>query len=147
MELAAALGRRGLGVAVVTRGEGSNALVDHGLAGVVAATPGDAVDVLSCVPRRDRRRHRSDPHRSPTGDADGHPVPDARCLLPGLGPYPSGGRISCDPACQVAEEVYAYNRRVNLSAIHPTPRACRRKAGCLDAIERRRVLKALGELC
>jgi len=47
VELAAALGRNGLDVAVVTRGDGPNAVVNCGLTEIVAATPGEAVDVLS----------------------------------------------------------------------------------------------------
>ena len=49
VELAALLGRRDLDVAVVTRDYGANALVDAGIARLVAPTPGDAVDVLSAV--------------------------------------------------------------------------------------------------
>ncbi len=102
VELAAMLGRRGLSVAVVTRGEDGNTLVEHGLAGVAAATPGDAVDVLSACRGSRRGRYRSDPYRSSAGDTHGHPFPDTGGLLPGLGPHPPGRRVSVRsgvPAC------------------------------------------------
>ena len=54
---------------------------------------------------------------------------------------------ACDPVCRRAEKEYAYNQRVNLSAMHPPPRVCPAESGCLDAIEPDSVLKTLDELC
>jgi heptosyltransferase-1 len=147
VELAAALGRRGLGVAVVTRGVGGNALVDRGLASFVAATPGDAVDVLSAcravVGVDTGLTHIAAQQGTPTVTLCRTPAVyfrewDHTRLVAGS---------ECDPVCRRGEKEYAYNQRVNLSGMHPPPRVCPAESGCLDAIEPDSVLTTLNELC
>jgi hypothetical protein len=146
-ELAAALGRRGLDVAVVTRGEGGNALVDRGLASFVAATPGDAVDVLSAC----RAVVGVDTGLTHIAAQQGTPTVTL-CRTPAVyfrnwdHTRLVAGSV-CDPACRRAEKEYAYNRRVNLSGTHPPPRVCPAESGCLDAIAPDSVLKTLNEIC
>ncbi len=146
VELAAGLGRRGLGVAVVTRDEGGNALVDQGLAGFVAPTPGDAVDVLSAclavVGIDTGLTHIAAQQGTPTVTLCRDPAvyfrdwDHTRLVI---------GSV-CDPVCQVAERKYAYNQHVNLSAMQPMPRVCLAESSCLETIEPDSVLKALSEL-
>ena len=147
VELAAALGRRGLDVAVVTRGEGGNALVDHGLAELVAATPGEAVDVLSAcravIGIDTGLTHIAAQQGTPTVTLSRTPAVYFRDwhhtrLVTGSG---------CDPVCQRAEEEYAYHQLVALGPDHPAPRVCPAQSACLNAIEPGTVLKTLGELC
>ena len=129
VELAHALGRRGLDVAVVTRGEGGNALVDRGLARFVAATPGDAVDVLSAcravVGVDTGLTHIAAQQGTPTVTLCRTPAVyfrdwDHTRLVAGS---------ACDPACRRAEKEYAYNQRVDLSGMHPAPRVCPAEVG------------------
>ncbi len=147
MALAAELRQRGLDSAVVTRGEGSHALVDRGLAEIVAATPGDAVDALSAcravVGVDTGLTHIAAQQRTPTVTVCRTPAVYFRAwdhtrLVAGP---------ACAPVCQRAEQEYAYNRVVNLSAALPEPRVCPAGVGCLEAIEPESVLKALEELC
>jgi hypothetical protein len=147
VELAAALGRRGLGVAVVTRSGDGNALVDRGLAPIVAATPGDAVDVLSTcrgvVGVDTGLTHIAAQQGTPTVTLSRTPAVyfrdwDHTRLVAGS---------TCDPVCQRAEKMYAYNQRVDLSTRRPSPRVCPADAGCLDAIQPASVFDAIGELC
>ena len=147
VELGAALGRRGLGVAVITRDEGSNPLVDQGLARLVAPTPGDAVDALSAcravVGVDTGLTHIAAQQSTPT-------VTLSR--LPGIyfrdwdHTRLVAGSV-CDPACRLAEKEYAYNQRVNLTAMDPSPRVCPANSACLAAIEPSSVLRVLSELC
>ncbi|MGH9080056.1 MAG: glycosyltransferase family 9 protein [Acidimicrobiales bacterium] len=145
--LAAALGRRGLGVAVVTRGEGDNPLVERGLTGLVAATPGDAVDVLSTcravVGIDTGLTHIAAQQGTPTVTLCRSPAVyfrewDHTRLVAGS---------QCEPVCQRAERSYAYNDRVNLGTEHPPARVCPAHGSCLKAIEPDTVMKALSELC
>ena len=112
VELAAALGRRGLDVAVVTRGEGGNALVDRGLASFVAATPGEAVDVLSAC----RAVVGVDTGLTHIAAQQGTPTVTL-CRTPAVyfrnwdHTRLVAGSV-CDPACRRAEKEYAYNQRV-----------------------------------
>jgi hypothetical protein len=147
VELAEALRRRGLGVAVVTRGEGGNILVGRGLTGVVAATPGDAVDVLSAcravVGVDTGLTHIAAQQGTPTVTLSRTPAVyfrdwDHTRIVAGS---------ACHPACRRAEKAYAYNRRVDLTGTPPAPRVCPAEAGCLKAIEPGSVLQALVELC
>jgi heptosyltransferase-1 len=147
VELAARLGRRGLEAAVVTRGEDGNALVDRGIAGLVAATPGDAVDVLSAcravVGVDTGLTHIAAQQGTPTVTLSRLPAVyfrdwDHTRLVAGT---------ACDPVCRQAEKEYAYNQLVRLGTDHPEPRACPSAAGCLDPIEPSSVVRALGELC
>jgi hypothetical protein len=146
VELADALGRRGLGVAVVTRGDGVHPLVSRGLAGLVAATPGDAVDVLSAcravVGVDTGLTHIAAQQGTPTVTLCRMPATyfrdwDHTRLVAGS---------ACDPVCQLAEREYAYNQRVGLGAMHPASRVCPAGSACLDAIEPGSVLKTLSEL-
>jgi heptosyltransferase-1 len=147
VELGAALGRRGLGVAVITRDEGINALVDQGLARLVAPTPGDAVDALSAC----RAVVGVDTGLTHIAAQQGTPTVTL-CRLPAIyfrdwdHTRLVAGSV-CDRACQLAEKEYAYNQRVNLSAMHPPPRVCPAKSACLAAIEPGLVLRTLSELC
>ncbi|HEV3265231.1 MAG TPA: glycosyltransferase family 9 protein [Acidimicrobiales bacterium] len=147
VELATLLRRRGLGVAVVTRDEGDNPLVDRGIARLVAATPGDAVDVLSAC----RAVVGVDTGLTHIAAQQGTPT-ITLCRLPPVyfrdwdhTRLVAGSR--CDPACQQAEKEYAYNQRVQVGAEHPAPRRCPAEVGCLDPIGAGSVMKALGELC
>jgi hypothetical protein len=145
-KLATALGRGGLGAAVVTRGDGSSSLLDCGLAGIVAATPGEAVDVLSAchavVGVDTGLTHIAAQQGTPTVTLCRTPAvyfrswPHTRLV--------AGSR--CDPACQRAEKAYAYNERVNLSEWHPAARACPVGGRCLEAIEPGSVVQMLEEL-
>jgi hypothetical protein len=146
VELATALGRRGLDVAVVTRGEGGNALVDRGLASFVAATPGEAVDVLSScravIGVDTGLTHIAAQQGTPTVTLCRTPAVyfrnwDHTRLVAGS---------ACDPACRRAEKEYAYNQRVSLSGMLPPPRVCPAESGCLDIIEPDSVLKTFNEL-
>jgi heptosyltransferase-1 len=145
--LAAGLGRRGLECAVVTRGGGRNALVDRGLAEIVASTPGEAVDVLSAcravVGVDTGLTHIAAQQRTPSVTICRTPAVYFRAwdhtrLVTGA---------ACAPECQRAEKAYAYNRIVNLSAALPAPRMCPAGSACLEVIEPGSVLKALAELC
>jgi hypothetical protein len=147
VELASALEHRGFSVAVVTRGEGANPLVDRGLARFVAPTPGDAVDVLSAC----RAVVGVDTGLTHIAAQQGTPTVTL-CRMPAI--YFRDwdhtrlvGGSACDPACQLAEKEYAYNQRVTLGAMQRAPRVCPAESGCLDAIDPSSVLKALGELC
>ncbi len=145
--LATALERRGLGVAVVTRGEDDNALVERGLPCVVAATAGEAVDVLSAcravIGVDTGLTHIAAQQGTPTVTLSRTPAVyfrdwDHTRLVAGS---------ACDPLCQRSERAYAYNERVDLGAGHPVPRLCPAEVGCLNTIEPDSVLKVLGELC
>jgi heptosyltransferase-1 len=147
LELASSLGRRGLGVAVVTRGDDANSLVDQGLTGFAAPTPGDAVDVLSAcravVGVDTGLTHIAAQQGTPTVTLCRVPAVyfrdwDHTRLVVGS---------ACDPVCQLAEKEYAYNQRVDLGGAQPAPRVCPAESVCLDAIEPDSVLKTLGELC
>jgi len=145
-ELAVGLRRRGLGVAVVTRGEGGNALVDHGLPELAAPTPGDAVDVLSAclavVGVDTGLTHIAAQQGTPTVTISRMPAVYFRAWDH---TRLAAGSV-CDPACRRVEKEYAYNHRVDLSGSHPRPRACPAASACLDPIEADSVLHALCEL-
>jgi heptosyltransferase-1 len=147
VEVAAAIGHRGMPVAVVTRGEGRHRLVNRGIAGLVAATPGDAVDVLSScravVGIDTGLTHIAAQQGTPTVTLCRTPAVyfrdwDHTRLVAGS---------TCDPTCKRDERDYAYNHRVNIATLHPRPRVCRATAGCLDAIDVGSVMTALSELC
>lgn len=145
--LATALGSRGLDVAVITRGEGGNALVQRGLAGIEAPTPGEAIDLLSAcravIGVDTGLTHIAAQQGTPTVTLSRTPAVyfrnwDHTRLIAGS---------TCDPACQRVERAYAYNQRVDLSGGHPAPRECPAEVGCLDPIEPDSVVRVLGELC
>jgi Glycosyltransferase family 9 (heptosyltransferase) len=147
VELAAGLRREGLDVAVVTGDEGCNALVDLGLARFVAPSPGDAVDALSAcravVGVDTGLTHIAAQQGTPTVTLCRSPAVYFRDwnhtrLVAGS---------ACDPACRLAEKEYAYNHRVDLSAVRPSPRVCPAASACLEAIETGSVLQMLSELC
>jgi heptosyltransferase-1 len=147
VELAVALRRRGLDVAVVTRDESGDALVEQGLARLVAATPGEAVDVLSAcravVGVDTGLTHIAAQQGTPTVTLSRLPAVyfrdwDHTRLVTGS---------ACDPVCQRAEREGAYHQQVNHSQKQPAPRACLAELGCLHAIDPASVLKSLGELC
>jgi Glycosyltransferase family 9 (heptosyltransferase) len=145
-ELAAALGRRGLPAAVVTRGDGSSSLVEDGLAGIVAATPGEAVDVLSAC----RAVVGVDTGLTHIAAQQGTPTVTL-CRTPAVyfRSWPHTRLVAgsaCDPACQRVEKAYAYNERVDLRAWHPAARACPSGGRCLAAIEPGSVVRMLEEL-
>ena len=147
VELAALLGCRGLGVAVVTRDQGGNALVDSGIARLVAPTPGEAVDVLSScravVGVDTGLTHLAAQQGTPTVTLSRLPAVyfrgwDHTRLVAGS---------FCDRVCQQAEREYAYNQIIEVGAEAPAPRGCAAAVGCLDSIRPDSVLKALGDLC
>src|SRR6202034_809282 len=147
IELAAALAARGLAAAVVTRGDGSNCLEGTGMAEIVAATPGEAVDVLSAC-------------RAVVGVDTGHTHIAAQQGPPTvtLSRMPAiyfrrwrhtrlvAGSV-CDPACQRVEKTYAYHQVTNLSAHNPAPRLCPVGGRCLTTIEPASVMATLEEIC
>jgi hypothetical protein len=147
LELAAALGRRGLGVAVVTRGDGANSLVDQGLTGFAAPTPGDAVDVLSAC----RAVVGVDTGLTHIAAQQGTPTVTLCRVPPVYFRDWDHTRLvvgsACDPICQLGEKEYAYNQRVHIGTKLPAARVCPVESVCLDAIEPGSVLKTLGELC
>ncbi len=145
--LASGLRRKGLDSAVVTRGDGRHTLVERGLAEIVAATPGDAVDALSAcravVGVDTGLTHIAAQQRTPTVTVCRTPAVYFRAWAHTrlvAGP-------TCAPVCQRAEAAYAYNRLMNLRATPPTPRVCAAEVGCLEAIEPDSVLKTIVELC
>ena len=147
IELAASLGRRGLRVAVVTRGQGGNDLVSRGLASFVAATPGDAVDVLSAC----RAVVGVDTGLTHIAAQQGTPTVTL-CRTPAVyfrdwAHTRLVAGSACDPACRRAEKEYAYNQRVNLRGMRPPPLVWLAESGCRDAIEPDSVLTTLNELC
>jgi heptosyltransferase-1 len=146
LELTAVLEGNGIDVAVVTRGEGGSPLVERGVAGIVAATPGEAVDLLSScravIGVDTGLTHIAAQQGTPTVTLSRMPAVyfrewDHTRLVAGSG---------CDPVCRAAERSYAYHQRVDLGAAHPAPRVCPAGARCLDAIEPSAVVRALGEL-
>ena len=114
---------------------------------MVAATPGDAVDVLSAcravVGVDTGLTHIAVQQGTPTITLSRTPAVyfrdwnHARLVA---------GSV-CDPVCQRAEQAYAYNRRVDLSGSQPAPRVCPAQVGCLEVIEACSVVKALSQLC
>jgi hypothetical protein len=121
--------------------------VDQGLATIVAATPGDAVDVLSAcravVGVDTGLTHIAAQQGTPTVTLSRIPAVyfrdwDHTRLVAGT---------ACDPVCRKAEKGYAYNQRVHLGKDHPEPRGCPAEVGCLDLVEPSSVVRALGELC
>ena len=114
---------------------------------MVAATPGEAVDLLSAcravIGVDTGLTHIAAQQGTPTVTLSRTPAVyfrdwDHTRLVTGS---------VCDPLCQRAERAYAYNQRVQLGSAHPVPRTCLAEAGCLDAIEPDTVVKVLGELC
>jgi hypothetical protein len=145
--LAAGLGRRGFDSAVVTRGDGRHPLVGHGLAEIVAATPGEAVDVLSAcravVGVDTGLTHIAAQQRTPTVTLCRTPAVyfrdwDHTRLVLGA---------ACAPECQRAERAHAYNRLVNLRVTRPAPRVCPAGVACLQGIDPESVLRIVMELC
>jgi heptosyltransferase-1 len=147
VELAALLENRGIGVAVVTRDQGGNSLVNAGIARLVAPTPGDAVDVLSAC----RAVVGVDTGLTHIAAQQGTPTVTL-CRLPAVyfrawdHTRLVAGSL-CDPVCQQAEREYAYHQRIQLGTGHPLPRVCRAAVGCLGSIGPESVVKALGDLC
>jgi heptosyltransferase-1 len=147
LELATALGRRGLGVATVTRGEDGNVLADEGLASLVAATPGEAVDVLTAC----RAVVGVDTGLTHIAAQQGRPTVTL-CRTPAVyfRRWEHTRLVAgspCDPACRRAEKEYAYHERVDLTGTPPPPRVCPAASSCLNAIEPDPVLRALSEIC
>ncbi len=145
--LAAELGRRGLECAVVTRGWGGDALVERGLAEIVAATPGEAVDALSTC----RAVVGVDTGLTHIAAQQGTPSVTI-CRTPAVyfrawdHTRLVAGAV-CAPECRRVEAEYAYNRLVSLSAPPPVPRTCPAGVACLEVIEPGSVVKAVAELC
>ncbi len=146
LELADALGRRGVDVAVVTRDPSADTLVDLGLAGVGAASIGRAVDVLSAC----RAVVGVDTGLTHIAVQQGTPTVTL-CRTPAVyfrswehTRLAAGAR--CDPTCRRMEREYAYNHRVDLTGAAPLPRRCPTKVACLQPIEPDFVLDTLLEL-
>jgi hypothetical protein len=133
--LAAEVRNLGLEVGHVVRDEIPSVLQAMGIPDVRAATPGDAVDVLtSCravIGIDTGLTHIAAQQGTPTvtvcraATVYHRPWPHCRVLR--------GGR--CTPACIAAEERYAYNGRVSLHGFHPAPRVCPAGAPCLEGID------------
>jgi heptosyltransferase-1 len=145
VELADALTRRGVGVAVVT-GDDDHPLVDRGITACPAASPGEAVDVLSAcravVGVDTGLTHLAAQQGTPTVTISRAPAVyfrdwDHTRLVAGS---------TCDPGCQRVEREYAYNHRVVLSSQLPAPRVCPARSSCLESVDPESVMKALGEL-
>jgi hypothetical protein len=145
---AVATGIRGIGLDVraVTRTNGALELGGGRIDAVAAATPGEAVDVLSSaaavVGVDTGLTHVAAQQGTPTVmicRAD--PVyfrswPHTRAVI--------GGR--CDDACTAAEDEYAYNERVDLRGFEWQPRRCPVDGRCLAAVQPEDVLRAVGQL-
>ena len=144
--LAVASGIRdaGLDVRAVTRDDVALDLGDGRIDAVPAATPGEAVDVLSSARRRRRRRHRSDAHRRAAGNADGHDLSGQPGLLPAMAPHPGGDRGPLRRRLHRVEDDYAYNERVDLRGFEWQPRRCPVDGRCLDVVQPEDVLRAAG---
>jgi hypothetical protein len=146
IELADALTRQGAEVAVVTRGGGGHPLVDRGITACAAASPGEAVDVLSgcraVVGVDTGLTHIAAQQGTPTVTISRTPAVYFRewrhtRLVAGS---------TCDPGCRRVEQEYAYNDHVGLSGRHPSPRVCPAGSSCLASVEAESVMKTLGEL-
>jgi hypothetical protein len=147
VQLATAIERGGLRVAVVTRGDGSNSLKDRGLAEIVAATPGEAVDTLSTC----RAVVGVDTGLTHIAAQQGTPTVTL-CRSPAVyfRNWPHTRLVAgsvCDPACRQMEKAYAYNQRVKLNGRHSAARVCPVGGRCLDVIEPGSVLQMLEEIC
>jgi hypothetical protein len=144
--LADELGCAGFDVAVVTRGQPDHALVTEGLTGIVAPTPGDAVDVLSAcravIGIDTGLTHIAVQQGTPTVTICRNPAVyyrewDHTRLVAGA---------VCDAECERRERAYADAQRAKLDP-NAAPRVCPSRSRCLQTIEPRMVLRALEELC
>jgi ADP-heptose:LPS heptosyltransferase len=146
VELARALERQGVEVAVVTRSASAGVLAERGLTEVVADSIGEAVDVLtSCravVGVDTGLTHIAAQQGTATVTLCRKPAvyfrewPHTRLV--------AGG--TCDPSCRRVEEEYACHRRVDLSGPPPSPRVCPVLVSCLRSIEPEAVAATLLEL-
>jgi hypothetical protein len=144
--VAAEIRNLGLDVGHVVRGDVPSVLRAMGIPDVAAATPGDAVDVLtSCravIGIDTGLTHIAAQQSTPTvtvcraASVYHRPWPHCRVLRGG----------PCTPACVAAEERYAYNARVSLQDFRPTPRVCPSSAPCLDGLDPVRAIALLKTL-
>lgn len=144
LALAAALADDGRGVAVVTRGTG-HPLVDAGLDELGAATPGEAVDVLSScravVGIDTGLTHIAAQQRTPTVTICRSPAVYFRAW-----PHTRvAAGSACDIACRRAEEAYASHQREHFGT-PGLPRTCPSDIRCLDPVGPNTVMAALEEL-
>jgi hypothetical protein len=142
-DLARALARRGRRSAVVTRGDRTHPLLEIGLPEIVAASPGEAVDVLSSclavVGVDTGLTHIAAQQRTPTVTLSRTPAVYFRR-------WPHTALVlgdSCAADCRAAEVAYAYNERVALGADQPAPRNCPVGSLCLAPITPDAVVGAL----
>jgi len=144
--LAAEVRNLGLDVGHVVRGQVPSVLRAMGIPDVAAATPGDAVDVLtSCravVGIDTGLTHIAAQQGTAT-------ITICRQDTVFFRPWPHCRAVSggpCDPACTALEKTYAYNERVDLRGFQWEPRTCPVGGSCLDPIGPTRVLEVLREL-
>ncbi len=143
--LATKLAQGGVAVAVLTRGDGRNALVGRGLAELAASTPGQVVDALSSC------RAAVGVDTGPTHVAAQQGTPTVTiCRSPAFyfrdwrhTRLVAGSR--CDLACQIAEKAYADDQRRAVGT-PGAPRRCPSATRCLDPIDPDSVLTAMEEL-
>jgi hypothetical protein len=144
--LAAKIRADGIEVRRVARSRLAGESVVAGVDEVVAATPGEAVDVLtSCravVGIDTGLTHIAAQQDTATiticrrGNVFFRPWSHCRAV--------EGS--ACAPECAASEKIYAYNERVDLRGFQWEPRTCPASATCLDPIDPVRVFDVLQEL-
>ena len=144
--LAARIRADGIDVRRVARSGLAGESMVAGVDEVVAATPGEAVDVLtSCravVGVDTGLTHIAAQQATATiticrrGSVFFRPWSHCRAV--------EGS--ACTPACTASEKAYAYNERVDLRGFRWQPRICPAGASCLDPIEPEQVFEVLREL-
>jgi Glycosyltransferase family 9 (heptosyltransferase) len=146
VELADALDGQGIEAAIVTRSPCTGDAADRGLREVVAASIGEAVDVLTAcravVGVDTGLTHIAAQQGTPTVTLARMPAVYFRAWDHTR--LAAGDR--CDPACRRREEEYAYHRRVDLTGTPPAPRVCPADVSCLRSITPELVSSTLVEL-
>lgn len=145
-ELAEWLTADGHQVRQICRTEPMPAMRATGVEGVVAATPGEAVDVLSSC----RAVVGVDTGLTHIAVQQGTPtVTIARRSTVYIRPWPHSAAARgepCTTACEQAEADYAYNAVVALDGFDPGPRTCPSELACLAPVTPERVLSLLRSL-
>jgi hypothetical protein len=146
LAVASSIRAAGLDVRAVTQHDAVLELDGSRIDAVAAATPGEAVDVLSSaaavVGVDTGLTHIAVQQGTPTVmicRADPiyfRPWPHARAV--------TGDR--CDDACAAVEDDYAYNDRIDLRGFEWQPRRCPVNGRCLDAVRPADVLRALEQV-
>jgi Glycosyltransferase family 9 (heptosyltransferase) len=145
-EIAALLRGDGHHVAHVTRGTGPTPLDDMGVDALVAATPPDAVDVLSAC----RGVIGVDTGLTHIAVQQGTPtVTICRRSSVYVRPWPHSAALrgsACTDLCRAAETAAAYNRTVSLRDFRPPLRPCPSGSACLAGTRAAEAVALLGSL-